>query len=113
MPKGVPKKRYTAEFKVLVIDIMREKQLSYCDFRICTKMLLVNDLPEGKRQSEAKFAFKRRNLQLVAVGSTCVSKHLQTVKPVNTAFSGIKILQRMNTKIASILCDIFGADEGT
>ena len=92
---------------------MREKQLSYCDFRICTKMLLVNDLPEGKRQSDAKFAFKRQNLQLVAVGSTCVSKHLQTVKPVNTAFSGIKILQRMNTKIASILCDIFGADEGT
>ena len=29
MPKGVPNKRYTAEFKVMVVETMRKERLSY------------------------------------------------------------------------------------
>lgn len=31
MPKGVPNKRYTAEFKQQVVEIMREDKLSYSE----------------------------------------------------------------------------------
>ena len=31
MPKGVPNKRYTPEFKKLVIDTMQEEKLSYSE----------------------------------------------------------------------------------
>ena len=31
MPKGVPNKRYTPEFKKLVIETMREEKLSYSE----------------------------------------------------------------------------------
>ena len=31
MPKGVPNKRYTAEFKKLVIETMLKEKLSYCE----------------------------------------------------------------------------------
>ena len=31
MPKGVPNKRYTAEFKKLVIETMQEEKLSYSE----------------------------------------------------------------------------------
>ena len=31
MPKGIPNKRYTPEFKQLVIDTMREERLSYSE----------------------------------------------------------------------------------
>ena len=29
MPKGVPNKRYTPEFKRIVIEVMKEEKLSY------------------------------------------------------------------------------------
>ncbi len=38
MPKGVPNKRYTPEFKKLVIETMQEEKLSYsetCRFCHC------------------------------------------------------------------------------
>ena len=31
MPKGVPNKRYTPEFKKLVVETMLEEKLSYCE----------------------------------------------------------------------------------
>ena len=31
MPKGVPNKRYTAEFKKLVVETMQKEKLSYCE----------------------------------------------------------------------------------
>ena len=31
MPKGVPNKRYTPEFKVMVVEAMRREKLSYCE----------------------------------------------------------------------------------
>ena len=31
MPKGIPNKRYTPEFKKLVIDVMMEEKLSYSE----------------------------------------------------------------------------------
>ena len=31
MPKGVPNKRYTPEFKKLVIEVMKEEKLSYSE----------------------------------------------------------------------------------
>ena len=31
MPKGVPNKRYTAEFKKLVVETMLKEKLSYCE----------------------------------------------------------------------------------
>ena len=31
MPKGVPNKRYTPEFKALVVETMRKEKLSYCE----------------------------------------------------------------------------------
>ena len=31
MPKGVPNKRYTPEFKKLVVETMMEEKLSYCE----------------------------------------------------------------------------------
>lgn len=31
MPKGIPNKRYTAEFKVMVVETMRNEKLSYCE----------------------------------------------------------------------------------
>ena len=31
MPKGVPNKRYTPEFKKLVIEVMMEEKLSYSE----------------------------------------------------------------------------------
>jgi transposase-like protein len=31
MPKGVPNKRYTPEFKKLVIETMQEEKLSYSE----------------------------------------------------------------------------------
>jgi transposase len=31
MPKGVPNKRYTAEFKQMVVETMHRERLSYCE----------------------------------------------------------------------------------
>jgi len=31
MPKGVPNRRYTPEFKKLVVETMQEEKLSYCE----------------------------------------------------------------------------------
>ena len=31
MPKGVPNKRYTPEFKKLVVETMQKEKLSYCE----------------------------------------------------------------------------------
>ena len=31
MPKGVPNKRYTPEFKKMVVETMRKEKLSYCE----------------------------------------------------------------------------------
>lgn len=31
MPKGIPNKHYTPEFKVMVVETMRKEQLSYCE----------------------------------------------------------------------------------
>ena len=31
MPKGVPNKKYTPEFKKLVVETMQEEHLSYCE----------------------------------------------------------------------------------
>ena len=31
MPKGVPNKRYTPEFKKLVVETMLKEKLSYCE----------------------------------------------------------------------------------
>lgn len=31
MPKGIPNKRYTAEFKQLVVETMHKEKLSYCE----------------------------------------------------------------------------------
>ena len=31
MPKGQPNKRYTPEFKIKVVETMREEKLSYCE----------------------------------------------------------------------------------
>jgi len=31
MPKGVPNKRYTPEFKKLVVETMQQEQLSYSE----------------------------------------------------------------------------------
>ena len=31
MPKGIPNKRYTPEFKQLVVETMREEHLSMCE----------------------------------------------------------------------------------
>ncbi|HHV32439.1 MAG TPA: helix-turn-helix domain-containing protein [Clostridiales bacterium] len=31
MPKGMPNKRYTAEFKQMVVETMRAEKLSYCE----------------------------------------------------------------------------------
>ncbi len=31
MPKGVPNKKYTPEFKKLVVETMREEKLGYCE----------------------------------------------------------------------------------
>ena len=31
MPKGVPNKRYTLEFKKLVVETMMKEKLSYCE----------------------------------------------------------------------------------
>lgn len=31
MPKGIPNKRYTPEFKVMVVETLRKDRLSYCE----------------------------------------------------------------------------------
>ncbi|WOC31645.1 MULTISPECIES: helix-turn-helix domain-containing protein [Caproicibacterium] len=31
MPKGIPNKRYTPEFKVMVVETMRKEKLNYCE----------------------------------------------------------------------------------
>jgi len=31
MPKGIPNKRYTPEFKVMVVETMRKEKSSYCE----------------------------------------------------------------------------------
>ena len=31
MPKGVPNKKYTPEFKKLVVETMQEEHLGYCE----------------------------------------------------------------------------------
>jgi transposase-like protein len=31
MPKGVPNRPYTPEFKIMVVETMRKKKLSYCE----------------------------------------------------------------------------------
>ena len=31
MPKGIPNKRHTPEFKVMVVETMRKEKLSYCE----------------------------------------------------------------------------------
>jgi hypothetical protein len=31
MPKGMPNKRYTPEFKVMVVETMHKEGLSYCE----------------------------------------------------------------------------------
>jgi transposase len=31
MPKGIPNKRYTPEFKIMVVEAMRKEGLSYCE----------------------------------------------------------------------------------
>ena len=31
MPKGIPNKRYTPEFKQLVVETMHKEKLSYCE----------------------------------------------------------------------------------
>lgn len=39
MPKGIPNKKYTGEFKQMVVEIMRKENLSYCEtaskFKVC------------------------------------------------------------------------------
>jgi hypothetical protein len=78
----------------------------------CIKILLVNDLSEGQRRMKGKSAFQR----LKSMSAVTFDAHSQTQKqpkkPANTAFSGIKMSQRTNTSIVSILCDIVGGDEG-
>ena len=64
MPKGVPNKRYTAEFKKAVIEIMLEEKLSYretaCQFEVSNhhriqewERIYLSEGPEG-------FAVERR-----------------------------------------------------
>ena len=78
----------------------------------CTKILLVNDLSEGQRRMKGKSAFQR----LKSMSAVTFDAHSQTQKqpkkPANTAFSGIKMSQRTNTSIVSILCDIVGGEGG-
>jgi len=31
MPKGIPNKRYTTEFKQLVVETMQKEKLNYCE----------------------------------------------------------------------------------
>ena len=77
----------------------------------CTKILLVNDLSEGQRRMKGKSEFQR----LKSMSAVTFDAHSQTQKqpekPANTAFSGIKMSQRTNTSIVSILCDIVGLGE--
>ena len=40
MPKGVPNKRYTAEFKKQVVETMQKEKLSYCE---TTRQFEIND----------------------------------------------------------------------
>ena len=52
--------------------------------------------------------------RLKSMSAVTFDAHSQTQKqpekPANTAFSGIKMSQRTNTSIVSILCDIVGGD---
>ena len=54
MPRGVPDKRYTAEFKQHVVEIMREEKLSYYNTR--RKKTKFEGLPPALHRSQALFA---------------------------------------------------------
>ena len=58
MPKGIPNKRYTPEFKVHVVETMRSEHLSYCEVarrfgvsnhhRVCSwERIYLEEGPEG------------------------------------------------------------------
>ena len=48
MPKGKPNKRYTAEFKRMVVETMQEEKLSYGHRRITTELRNRGILPNQK-----------------------------------------------------------------
>ena len=79
----------------------------------CTKKLLVNDLSEAQRQLRGKSAFQRLKSMPAGTSDAHSQTQKQPEKPANTAFSGIKMSQRTNTSIVSILCDIVGAGDRT
>jgi len=79
----------------------------------CTKKLLVNDLSEAQRQLRGKSAFQRLKSMPAGTSDAHSQTQKQPEKPANTAFSGIKMSQRTNTSIVSILCDIVGGGGGS
>lgn len=78
MPKGIPNKRYTGEFKVMVVETMRKEKLSYreaarqfevpSDTRIASwERIYLTEGPEG-------LAVERR-------GRTCAASGTQKGRP--------------------------------
>ena len=72
MPKGVPNKRYTPEFKKLVVETMQKEKLSYCetvrqfevsdDKRVAAwECIFLTEGPEG-------FATERRSRRAARAG---------------------------------------------
>lgn len=49
MPKGVPDKRYTGEFKELVIETMRAERLSYREAERCFRIKSHSRIPAWER----------------------------------------------------------------
>ena len=59
MPKGVPNKRYTPEFKKLVIEVMMEEKLSYSE---TARRFEVNDITESKIGNESTWKKGQKHL---------------------------------------------------
>lgn len=57
---------------------------------------------------KGKSAFQRLKSMPAVTFDAHIQTQKQPEKPANTAFSGIKMSQRTNTSIVSILCDIVG-----
>ena len=60
MPRGIPNKRYTPEFKVMVVETMRKEKLSYCEAAQKNK---ISTLEKALQNASASFGENDRGTQ--------------------------------------------------
>ena len=108
MPKGVPNKRYTPEFKKLVIETMQEEKLSYSEtcrrFEVkpTTEKTLHTEAAEGKAEAakEPKKATKKETVKKTIKKETTETMAEATKTPRKMTKVSDTVLEIFETKVS-------------